>query len=252
MGAAALALEPLRRLGDTSLDGVFAGAEIGACWAGSEPGLAAFGIPDGTGGVNPGDRRAIYHLVRAFGPRSVLEIGTHIGASTLHIAAALHGNHAQDGLPVRLTTVDVRDVNSRQDMPWKRHGASLSPQEMVERLGLAAIVEFVAGQSLDVMSSCETRFDLVFLDGDHSAEAVYREIPAALRVLAPNGIILLHDYFPGLRSLWSNGTVIRGPFEAVERLRGEGAGLAVLPLGALPWPTKLGSNVTSLALLLRA
>ena len=31
----------------------------------------------------------------------------------------------------------------------------------------------------------------------------------------------------------------------------EGAGLAVLPLGALPWPTKLHSNVTSLALLLR-
>src|SRR2546430_6217516 len=34
-------------------------------------------------------RRAIYYLVRHLRPRSVLEIGTHLGASTVHIAAAL-------------------------------------------------------------------------------------------------------------------------------------------------------------------
>jgi hypothetical protein len=45
--------------------------------------------------------------------------------------------------------------------------------------------------------------------------------------------------------------VVPGPFQAIERLRAEGAPLKVLPLGALPWPTKLGSNMTSLALLCR-
>src|SRR3954449_2636637 len=42
-----------------------------------------------TPGVNPGDRRALYYLLRALRPRSVLEIGTNVGASTIHIAAAM-------------------------------------------------------------------------------------------------------------------------------------------------------------------
>jgi hypothetical protein len=45
--------------------------------------------------------------------------------------------------------------------------------------------------------------------------------------------------------------VIGGPFLAIERFKEEGAPLTVLPLGELPWPTKLGSNTTSLALLLQ-
>ena len=126
---------------------------------------------------------------------------------------------------------------------------------MLDRLGLGGLVTFVAGDSLDYMASCDggkDGFDIVFLDGDHSAAAVYREIPAALRILRPGGVIVLHDYFPELKPLWSNGFVLEGPYLATERLRREGAGLVALPLGALPWPTKLGSCVTSLALLLRA
>jgi len=64
-------------------------------------------------------------------------------------------------------------------------------------------------------------------------------------------MILLHDYFPEMKPLWSDGSVFPGPFLAVNRLVKEGADLVALPLGSLPWPTKLQSNVTSLALLLR-
>ncbi len=70
-------------------------------------------------------------------------------------------------------------------------------------------------------------------------------------MLNEGGVILLHDFFPGMRSLWPDGAMLPGPALAVERLRSEGAGVEALPLGELPWPTKLGSNVTSLALLSR-
>ena len=40
-------------------------------------------VIDDEGGVNPGDRRAIYSLIHYLKPISVLEIGTHIGASTV-------------------------------------------------------------------------------------------------------------------------------------------------------------------------
>ena len=89
-----------------------------------------------------------------------------------------------------------------------------------------------------------------FLDGSHLAATVYRELPRALRRLAPDGVLLLHDYFPGGRPLWQSGAVIRGPYLAARRLLSEGWPIKLQPLGRLPWPTKLGSNVTSLALVL--
>ncbi len=216
------------------------------------PALRAFEIPDGTGGVNPGDRRAIFYLVSYLQARSVLEIGTHIGASTVHIAAAItscRNTVAEDG--ACLISVDVVDVNEPVSRPWLQHGTANSPADMIGRMGCTDVAEFVTASSLDYMRSCKRKFDFIFLDGNHAADVVYREIPAALRLLNPNGVILLHDFFPGAKPLWSNNVVIPGPFLATQRLEAEGSSFVVLPLGRLPWPTKLGSNVTSLALLVR-
>ena len=93
--------------------------------------------------------------------------------------------------------------------------------------------------SIKYFENCQTKFDFIFLDGDHSALTVYQEIPLALKLLNSNGIILLHDYYPGGKPLWSNSPVISGPYLATERLIKEGADLIVLPLGNLPWATKL-------------
>ena len=67
--------------------------------------------------------------------------------------------------------------------------------------------------------------------------------------VTPGGFILLHDFFPGLQPLWPDGKVIDGPQRAVRGLQRAGWPLEVLPLGDLPWPTKLGTSKTSLALL---
>ena len=211
----------------------------------------AFDIPDMTGGVNFGDRKAIYFLIRGFEPSSVLEIGTHIGASTLHIASALSMNPVKGEKPATLVSVDTADVNDPISKPWQKDGASHSPFAMIEEMNFGSFVEFTRDTSLNYMDRCERKFDFIFLDGDHAAKAVYSEIPAALRVLKKNGLILLHDYFPNLKPLWSNGLVIPGPWLATHRFKAEGVNLTALPLGELPWPTKLRSNITSLALLLR-
>lgn len=239
----------LRPIGEVDLDHLFGSSEIDRLWRQAQPALDALAIPDGTGGVNPGDRRAIFHLVCAFGPAAVLEVGTHIGASTTSIASALAAV-APPARPARLVSVDAADVNDPVASRWAAHGVARSPRQLVESLGHAHLVRFVAARSLDYLAECRDSFDFIFLDGDHSADTVYREVPAALEHLAPGGVILLHDYFPGRRPLWSHGGVISGPADAVERLAAEGVPVAALPLGALPWPTKLGSHVTSLALLL--
>jgi predicted O-methyltransferase YrrM len=99
------------------------------------------------------------------------------------------------------------------------------------------------------MHTSRQRYDFIFLDGDHLASAVYQEFCAALSLLKTGGAILLHDYYPGAEPLYPDKDTISGPFQALERIRKENRAIGILPLGDLPWPTKQGKRVTSLALI---
>lgn len=244
----------LRAVTANELASAFTDQETTAAWFEVEGELARVcPIEDGrTGGVNPGDRRALWYLVRHFGFGSVLEVGTHVGASTLYLAAALRANaQLHSGLQPSLVTLDVRDVNSPTDGYWKEYGLSVSPAQMIAASGCAGFVRFVTVPSLAYLASCDRQFDLVFLDGDHEANTVYQELVGALAILNDQGAVLLHDYFPGGRPLWRDALPIPGPYLATARIRQEGAAIAVRPLGELPWPTKQRSRRTSLALVSR-
>lgn len=89
----------------------------------------------------------------------VLEIGTGLGVSTLCLAQTAR----------RLATVDPD--------PWVHERLSL-PQ-MVERY---LTIEDVEGF-----------FQVVFIDGEHDAESVRRDIRDARKRLSPGGLIAFHD-----------------------------------------------------------
>ena len=237
---------PLPNPSEISLSELF-GDDIADEWEADSKAISeVFEYADKGGAVNPGDRRALWYLIRRLEPRSALEIGTHIGGSTLHIAMAM--KCLDPSPPPHLTTVDMIDVN---DATEERYGAPASPRDMLIRLGCADVVDFVVALSLDYLAERDEEFDFIFLDGSHKAHVVYQEIPMALKALRPGGFLVMHDYFPNLKPLWEDGRVTPGPYRAVERLQREGHDIAALPLGVLPWPTKLGSNTTSLALLTR-
>jgi predicted O-methyltransferase YrrM len=202
------------------------------------------------GSLNHGDRRAIYTLIRHFKPQRVLEIGTHLGSSTLYISAALKEN-ARQNAPGQMLTVDVVDVNA-PDAAWARAGALRTPRQMLEECGTAHLVEFRVADSLQFLRSNREQFDFCFLDGSHSAKWVYNEVQLVQRALRPGSLILLHDFFPDAKPLWQDTSALPGPWMAINRLRREGAAIDVLPLGSLPWPTKARTTITSLALLGRA
>jgi predicted O-methyltransferase YrrM len=223
-----------------NLDSVSLGDE----WRAVQLQMARLGIGPRMGAVNPGDMRAIYYLIRLLQARSVLEVGTHLGGSTSMVALAL-----KRVAGARLTTVDIQDVNGPGGAFVKYGGPS--PVELMRNLG-CEFVQFVVSKSLSFLRRTGSQFDVIFLDGSHEAGNVYQEVPLALKRLNPNGMILLHDYFPDGMPLWNDGVVIRGPWMAIQRLVREGCPIEVKPLGALPWPTKLGSYKTSLALLYAA
>lgn len=241
----------LKPFSTVSLEEVFESERTHALWDQSKRQLNRFEISKSTGGVNPGDRRAVYYLICHFQPANVLEIGTHIGASTIHIASGLFYSRIANNKEAHLTTLDIRDVNSTFEKPWLKYGASQSPHEMLKEMNYDDIVTFKTDKSLRFFDGIDQKFDFIFLDGDHTVSTVYQEIPLALKALRKDGVILLHDYFPDNEPLWADKPAIPGPYQAVNRLIKEGANMKVLPLGKLPWKTKLDSNITSLALLMR-
>ncbi len=103
--------------------------------------------------------------------------------------------------------------------------------------GVSACSVFVPRTSdffFQTMSDRAGKFDLVFIDGDHRAEQVYREVHYALPLLSPRAVICLHDCSPHTEAMqevphrtgWQwTGDV----WKAVARLRSEGLDLRVIP-----------------------
>jgi predicted O-methyltransferase YrrM len=204
-------------------------------------------LPELTGGVNPGDQRAIYYLINSLDVKDVLEIGTHVGCSTVSIALSLNGREG-----AKLTTVDVRDVNAGNYYNKDEQNRNLkTPKQMIEEIGCSSFVDFVVSDSVEFLNKNNNKYDFIFLDGDHSYDKVYKELPLAVNILNEGGIILLHDYFPDCKPLWnSSNTILEGPFRATTQLINEGLKLAVQPCGELPnhWKCKYENEFnTSLA-----
>lgn len=202
-------------------------------------------IPELAGGVNPGDQRAIYYLIRELKPKKILEIGTHIGSSTISIALAM--SHESNNN--YLKTVDIRDVNDESLKPWVKYKSKNSPKNNLKILKINELVNFDINDSINFFKNEDQKYDFIFLDGSHRADYVYKEISSSLKLLNPNGVILLHDYFPNAKPLWKNKEPIFGPYEGVKKVINENPNINVEPFSSLPWETKLNSNVSSLAIL---
>ena len=243
-------IDSLSKITGEKLSKIFLNKKIQIDWKNDVFKISSLKIPDMAGGVNSGDRRALYFLVRMLKPASILEIGTHIGSSTIAIALSALKNR-KEGVNTKIISSDIIDVNDKINKPWKVFGSPASPADLLDQIEFNDIVSFEIGNSIDKLS-LPRKFDIIFLDGDHRASTVYKEIPFALKCLDDGGLIILHDYFPNLEPLWKSQKPIAGPFLAIQRFIDEGVGFNILPFGELPWSTKFGSNFTSLAILAKS
>lgn len=137
-------------------------------------GLPAIQVPPELG-------RLLSVLVAARGARSVLEIGTLFGYSTILLARAL----PLDG---RVTSLEVNPKH-----------ADLARRN-VQRAGLADRVEIELGPALESLQNLNGRtFDLVFIDADKPAYPDYLEW--ALRLTSPGDVIVADN-------VWRRGEVL--------------------------------------------
>ena len=189
---------------DNYFGDLFIGADpvLDAALAGS----AAAGLP--AIAVSPLQGKQLYLLARAIGARSILEIGTLGGYSTIWLARALpHGG--------RVITLELKP----------EHAAVA--QENITRAGLADRVDLRVGPALDTLARLVRDgagpFDLVFIDADKQAMAEY--FSWSLR-LSRAGTLIIGD------NVVRDGKVIEGEStdSLVQGVRRFNAAVAAEPL----------------------
>ena len=174
--------------------------------------LKAVNLPEFAGGINKGDRRGLFYLLKHFKPKNVLEIGTHIGSSTLVIAKALFNLNSE------IETVDIIDVNDKKKENWKNLKFKNSPLDNLNILKISKNVKFINSNSIDHLNNTKIKYDFIFLDGSHKSEVVFQEIILSISKIRENGLILLHDYFDKGKTIWENKPILYGPYLALKKL----------------------------------
>jgi predicted O-methyltransferase YrrM len=157
---------------DTYVNGIFVGtdATLEAARGASE----AAGLPDIS--VTPAQGKFLALLAQIRGARSILEIGTLGGYSTIWLARALPAGG-------RLITLEVNP----------RH-AEVAKSNL-DRAGVSGVAEVRLGDALETLPKLEAEgvgpFDYIFIDADKPNIAPYFEW--ALRLSAPGTVIVVDN-----------------------------------------------------------
>ena len=124
----------------------------------------------------------IYSLIQKKGLVNVLEIGFGRGYVTACSACAIHGK----GISGAVTTVDP--YHDQQKLDQFKSAINPSVMSMVN-------INPVQKTSDEFFSSldAETRFDLIFIDGDHRYDAVANDYKNAVKFI-DRGYIVMDDY----------------------------------------------------------
>jgi predicted O-methyltransferase YrrM len=125
--------------------------------------------------VDPPTAEFLYSLVRLVRPETVVEIGTYKGNAAIAMGQALEDNNR--GV---LHTIDPFD----QEIV---HTA-------IRKSGLQTRIIYHNGYSQDILPDLALEeVSLVFIDGDHSYESVYRDASLIAPLMRSGGVVVFHD-----------------------------------------------------------
>jgi predicted O-methyltransferase YrrM len=159
--------------------------------------------------VEPETAEMLAVLVRATKARTILEIGTSNGYSTIWLADAAQGAGA------RLTSLDVEP--SRTALA----------RENLARAGLADAAELRTEDAAAVLRAApDGAFDLVFLDAERDAYVAYW--PDLVRTLAPAGLLAVDNVVSHADQVTAFRALVDGDARVAQALVPIGAGVLLV------------------------
>lgn len=134
--------------------------------------------------TKPQELETLYQLARSCPEGSAaLEIGSHLGASTCYLGA---------GIKERGGTLFCVDTWNNETMPEGEQNTYAQFRKNTS--GLGATVVPIRKRSVEItVSDLRTPLDLVFIDGDHSYEAVKADFEITQPLLADTAVVAFHD-----------------------------------------------------------
>ncbi len=130
------------------------------------------------------DTCALLHLVRRYQPQRFLEVGTHRGYTTRILAEKFPA--------MTIVTVDPGDQIPVNDRPANQVNEYL-PQAAIGELASEYPNVEVRKARFDIIAWGDDRFDMIFVDADHTLEAVLSDSRLALKLVTTPGVIVWHD-----------------------------------------------------------
>jgi hypothetical protein len=113
------------------------------------------------------------------------------------------------------------------------HGVDATLANLDERHGLKGLpwVKLHEQTSDDFFAAWDParRADVVFVDGDHEATQVGRDVEHALAILAPDGVVIVHDTLP-VKQEWADSNCGDGWLVVESLRRAEGHQVFTVPL----------------------
>lgn len=122
--------------------------------------------------VSPPQGKLLQLLAKIQQARSILEIGTLGGYSTIWLARAL----PPDG---KLITLEASDLHATV------------AKANIARAGLGHLVKIIVGDATATLAQLDERFDLIFIDADKPSNPDY--LTHALRLSRPGSVILVDN-----------------------------------------------------------
>jgi predicted O-methyltransferase YrrM len=157
----------------------------------------------------------LYGLARSLKPRIAVEIGSARGRSACFVGLALKENGSG-----RLYAIDPHIQTAWNDLGAIDTFSTM--RQNVAELDLGGVVEIVRSTSADAAATWSEPIDLLFIDGDHSYDAVKADWTRFSPFVSEFGVVVFHDTIWDRRPDARYGRADMGVPAFVEELRNTG------------------------------
>jgi hypothetical protein len=175
------------------------------------------------------DKIVILKIISLFEKYNYCEIGSFLGGSLTP--------HLKSDKCYNILSIDDRERIQPDERSIRYNYEGITSQTMINNLkSLDLNLEklFVFDKSIEHFLSFEKKYDLIFIDGEHTDRACFRDFLYSMKLVSESGIILFHDstiVYKGIQVCLVYLEANKIPYKFIKVLNSE---MSILFLGNYP------------------